>query len=105
MPRRYHVYADGFQVLNVMSTAGATILGVGYLLPLLYLGWSWFRGPRAPANPWKATGLEWTATDSPPIQHNFKTPPTVDRPPYDYHTPGSDEAAKLFEADAQEDEP
>ena len=40
MPRRYHVYPDEFQVLNVMSTAGASILGVGYLLPLCYLVWS-----------------------------------------------------------------
>ena len=37
MPRRIHSYADEFQVLNVMSTAGASILGVGYLLPLVYL--------------------------------------------------------------------
>src|SRR5262249_54509395 len=33
MPRRYHEYAPEFQVLNVMSTAGASILAVGYLLP------------------------------------------------------------------------
>ncbi len=37
MPRRYHVYPPEFQVLNVMSTAGASILAVGYLLPLVYL--------------------------------------------------------------------
>ncbi len=40
MPRRYHAYPPEFQVLNVLSTAGATVLGVGYMLPLLYLGWS-----------------------------------------------------------------
>ena len=40
MPRRYHAYPPEFQVLNVMSTAGASILGVGYLLPLVYLIWS-----------------------------------------------------------------
>ena len=33
MPRRYHCYPEEFQVLNVMSSAGASILGVGYLLP------------------------------------------------------------------------
>jgi cytochrome c oxidase subunit 1 len=37
MPRRYHAYPPEFQVLNVLSTAGATVLGVGYMLPLLYL--------------------------------------------------------------------
>ena len=38
MPRRYHAYPPEFQVLNVLSTAGATVLGVGYMLPMLYLG-------------------------------------------------------------------
>ena len=36
-PRRYHAYAPEFQVYNVMSTAGATILGLGYIIPLIYL--------------------------------------------------------------------
>ena len=40
MPRRYAAYPADFQVLNVFSTAGASILGIGYLLPLLYLPWS-----------------------------------------------------------------
>ena len=40
MPRRYHAYPPEFQVLNVLSTAGASILGVGYLIPLFYLLWS-----------------------------------------------------------------
>ena len=33
MPRRYHAYPPEFQVLNVLSTAGASILAIGYLLP------------------------------------------------------------------------
>ena len=32
MPRRYHVYPDEYQVLNVLSSAGASILAVGYVL-------------------------------------------------------------------------
>src|SRR5438445_2937974 len=40
MPRRYYAYPPEFQVLNVMSTAGASILGVGYILPMMYLIWS-----------------------------------------------------------------
>jgi len=31
MPRRYASYAPEFQMLHVMSSAGASILGVGYL--------------------------------------------------------------------------
>jgi cytochrome c oxidase subunit 1 len=85
MPRRYHAYAPEFQVLNVMSTAGASILGVGYLLPLIYLFWSMRYGPEASANPWKATGLEWT-TPSPPPKHNFDVTPVVTEPPYNYPT-------------------
>jgi cytochrome c oxidase subunit 1 len=83
MPRRYHEYAPEFQTLNVLSSAGAVILALGYLLPLLYLGWSLFRGAPAPANPWRATGLEWQ-TASPPPPHNFDTRPEVTGPPYEY---------------------
>ena len=36
MPRRYAMYAPEFQVWNVLSTAGASILGVGYLIPMIY---------------------------------------------------------------------
>src|SRR5205085_2305920 len=45
MPRRYHAYPDHYQVLNVMSTAGASVLGVGYLIPMIYLAWSLTYGP------------------------------------------------------------
>jgi cytochrome c oxidase subunit 1 len=70
MPRRYHLYAEEFQVLNVMSTMGASILGLGYLLPMIYLPWSWFKGEPAGDNPWGAKGLEWETT-SPPPTFNF----------------------------------
>ncbi|HEX8989791.1 MAG TPA: cytochrome c oxidase subunit I [Rhodocyclaceae bacterium] len=83
MPRRYASYPDEFTLLNVLSSAGASILAVGYLLPLGYLGWSIFRGERAAPNPWHATGLEWQ-TASPPVKDNFELTPTVDRGPYDY---------------------
>ncbi len=85
MPRRYHSYPDEFQVLNVMSTAGASILGVGYLLPLIYFIWSMRYGKLAPANPWQATGLEWQ-TPSPPATENFEVTPVVTGEPYDYTT-------------------
>jgi cytochrome c oxidase subunit 1 len=84
MPRRYHVYPADFQVLNVMSTAGASILGVGYLLPLVYLFWSLRYGRDAGNNPWNAAGLEWT-TASPPPTHNFDETPVVTWEAYNYH--------------------
>ncbi len=86
MPRRYHSYPPEFQTLNVLSSAGATILACGYLLPLLYLTWSLFNGERAPANPWGATGLEWR-TPSPPPTENFAETPVVTEPPYAYPPP------------------
>jgi cytochrome c oxidase subunit I len=83
MPRRYHMYPPEFQVLNVMSTGGAAILGVGYLLPMIYLTYSFFRGEKAGANPWLATGLEWT-TQSPPLPENFSDQPVVTEGAYEY---------------------
>jgi cytochrome c oxidase subunit 1 len=83
MPRRYAVYDPQFQVLNVMSTAGASILAVGYLLPFSYLLYSLYRGPLAGPNPWGATGLEWQTT-SPPPPENFAVTPVVTCGPYEY---------------------
>ncbi len=83
MPRRYHYYPDEFQVLNVMSTAGASILGVGYLIPLAYFIWSMRYGKRAPANPYGAAGLEWEIPSPPPTE-NFLEPPVVKGEAYDY---------------------
>jgi len=83
MPRRYHAYPPEFQVFHVLSTAGASILGVGYLLPLIYLLWSLKYGRSAGPNPWRATGLEWQ-TESPPPKHNFEHTPLVTNPPYQY---------------------
>jgi cytochrome c oxidase subunit 1 len=82
MPRRYYAYPPEFQALNVLSTAGASILGVGYLLPLCYLLWSLRYGPVASANPWGAAGLEWRTTSPPPTE-NFPTPLVVVRDAYD----------------------
>jgi cytochrome c oxidase subunit 1 len=86
MPRRYHEYPPEFQVLNVLSSAGASILAVGYALPLFYLLWSLRYGAAAPHNPWRATGLEWK-TPSPPPKENFEEIPVVTRGPYSYPKP------------------
>jgi len=83
MPRRYAFYPQEFQVLNVMSSAGASILGVGYLIPLVYLIWSMRYGPVASSNPWGAKGLEWQ-TSSPPPTDNFEETPTVTEEAYAY---------------------
>ncbi len=86
MPRRYHAYAEEFQVYNVLSSAGASILGAGYLIPMVYLVWSLWFGKRAPANPWGAVGLEWMIP-SPPPTLNFDKTPVVTWEAYQYHEP------------------
>jgi cytochrome c oxidase subunit 1 len=86
MPRRYHVYAPEFQVLNVMSTAGASILGLGYLMPMIYLAWSMRYGRISSANPWPSKGLEWQTTSPPPTM-NFEVTPEVNEEVYDYASP------------------
>jgi len=83
MPRRYHAYPEEFQILNVLSTGGAAVLGVGYTLIVIYLVASLFKPRNAPANPWGATGLEWDIP-SPPITLNFEKDPVVTEDAYNY---------------------
>ncbi|OWK36201.1 Cytochrome c oxidase polypeptide I [Fimbriiglobus ruber] len=86
LPRRYPNYAPEFQLWNIMSTAGASIQGVAYVMPVFYLVASLFTGRAAGPNPWRATGLEWQ-TPSPPPPHNFDEVPVVYFSPYEYSIP------------------
>jgi cytochrome c oxidase subunit 1 len=83
MPRRYYAYPEEFQVLNVLSSAGATILGLGYVLPMAYLVWSMRYGRVATSNPWGAKGLEWEIPSPPPTE-NFEQQPVVHEEAYHY---------------------
>ncbi len=85
MPRRYHAYPEEWQMLNVLSSAGASVLGVGFILPAIYLTWSLKYGKKASANPWGATGLEWTIA-SPPTKHNFEEDVIVTHEAYDFES-------------------
>jgi cytochrome c oxidase subunit 1 len=88
MPRRYHSYPEEWAVLNVLSTAGSSVLGFGYLLPVIYLTWSLKYGKVVTErNPWGARGLEWELVDPVPDPHNFERIPIVTRPAYDYAHP------------------
>jgi cytochrome c oxidase subunit 1 len=79
MPRRYAMYAPEFQVWNVLSTAGATILGVGYMIPMIYFIWSLKHAPLAGPNPWGARGLEWEIPSPPPTENFVVTPIVTER--------------------------
>jgi cytochrome c oxidase subunit 1 len=91
MPRRYHAYPPEFQVLNVMSSAGASVLAVGLFIPLVYFLWSLKKGKVAGPNPYNAVGLEWQ-TASPPPTENFHETPVVTHEAYEY-SPEEAEAA------------
>jgi cytochrome c oxidase subunit 1 len=82
MPRRYYEYEPFYQNYHVLSTAGASILAFGYILPLFYMLWSLRNGAIAGNNPWGATGLEWQTTSPPPTE-NFSERPVVSEP-YQY---------------------
>ena len=52
------------------------MLGVGLIMPVIYLGHSLIFGKKAEANPWMHPGLEWR-TSSPPPTENFEKMPVV----------------------------
>jgi cytochrome c oxidase subunit 1 len=82
MPRRYYNYPPEFEWLHQLSSYGSYLMGLGFVLMAAYLLHSLFRGKPAPANPWGGGTLEWRCS-SPPMAHNFDTPPPVGDP-YDF---------------------
>jgi cytochrome c oxidase subunit 1 len=77
-------FLQHLQPLNQFVSYAAFALASAQLLFIINFIWSFFRGPVAESNPWKANTLEWTAPT--PIPHgNWHGPlPTVYRWPYDY---------------------
>ena len=84
MPRRYYSYLDQFQIYHQISTVGSMVLGLGFVMAIACLLASLFNGKKAPLNPWHAASLEWTHTETPPIEHNFHEQPTVHEGPYEF---------------------
>ena len=78
MPRRIYTYAaaTGWGPLNAIATLGQLINDLGMFLFVVNVALSWWRGARAPANPWGASTLEWSVA-SPPPPYNFAEPPVV----------------------------
>ena len=85
MPRRYPNYPAEFQIYNVMSTAGASVLGLGYLIPAFYLTLSLFYGKKA--GPTRGARPAWSGPDAQPAAvFNFdeSNMPVVVCGPYEY---------------------
>jgi cytochrome c oxidase subunit I+III len=78
MPRRVYTYLPetGWGPLNLLSTVGAFVLGLGVLVFVLNGLVSLRRGAPAGDDPWGADTLEW-AVSSPPPPYNFQYLPTV----------------------------
>jgi cytochrome c oxidase subunit 1/cytochrome c oxidase subunit I+III len=78
MPRRIYTYGDtmGWDWVNLITTIGSFLFGLGVLLFVWNVLKSWKRGAKSGDNPWDAPTLEW-ATSSPPPPYNFMVVPTV----------------------------
>jgi cytochrome c oxidase subunit 1 len=87
------------QWLNVLSTWGTFGLLLGQVPFVLNVVWALAAGARAPANPWEANTLEWTAPSPPPHLNWGPGVPVVHRGPYEYSAP--DERRDWLPQDAQ----
>jgi len=98
MPRRYYEYGQtalvphSAHMLNAFITVVALAVGVSQLIFFYNFIWSYFYGPKAEVNPWRATSLEWQTPQTPPEHGNWGPKlPTVYRWAYDYSVPGAPE--------------
>jgi cytochrome c oxidase subunit 1 len=100
MPRRYPDYsADlGWTTLNIASTVGSLILGLGTIPFLVAVVLAFRHPPDQPNDPWAGNSLEWWTT-SPPPHHNFRSLPPIrsERPVFD----ARQAAATLASSDGQ----
>ncbi len=84
MPRRYYDYLPEFTDLNVISTVGTWILGVGLILMLYNLYRGYKTGEKASRNPWGGITLEWQTKSPPPLENFDKLPELNEGGPYNY---------------------
>ncbi len=95
MPRRYYSYPAEYQWLHVLSTGGSYLLGSAVLLALGNLALALAYGARSEQNPWEARTFEWLSP-SPPPEHNFESPPVIDREPYAFDLSEEQIRARAF---------
>ena len=94
MPRRVAVYDPAFTDFNRLISFAAFVLGFSTFIVIYNMIRSYFHGPIAGANPWRALTLEW-ATTSPPPPTNFDNDPIPYEDPYGY---GTEAATAYLEA-------
>ena len=88
MPRRVAYYDPIFLRANQMTSIGAYVLMLGWLVFLYGMIHSIRNGKVAPANPWHSKTLEWKVPTPVPLV-NFLVDPVVTSDPYGYGEPDS----------------
>ena len=88
-PTQYE-FLKPLQPLNTFISISAFLLFATQFIFAANFIISWFKGEKAPNNPWRDNGLEWTVS-SPAPHGNFATVPHVYRGPYEYSSPQSDD--------------
>lgn len=83
MPRRYFDYLQEYADLHFLSSIGAFVNGLGYLMVFGTLLHGLLRGRAAAANPYQSLSLEWSMPSPPPLT-NFERVPTVSDWSYGY---------------------
>jgi cytochrome c oxidase subunit I len=106
MPRRYADYSPdlGWGTLNLISSLGSLLLGLGFLAFLVNVVLTLRRPADQPADPWGGNSLEWW-TSSPPPEHDFDSLPPIRsiRPVYDARVAAERAATERAAAAATED--
>ncbi len=69
-PRRVFHYAEGVQIYHQLSTVGAFVFGLSFVVMFATFAHSWLRGPDAPDNPWEfSRTAEWAVSSPPPLEN------------------------------------
>jgi len=92
-PRRVADYDAMFATGNLVSTAGAYVIGIGMLVFLHAVLHSWRHGEHASSNPWGAKTLEWQVPTPVPLE-NFAVLPVVTGDFYGYGEEADDEVSE-----------
>jgi cytochrome c oxidase subunit 1 len=94
MNRRIAEYDPKYAALNLVCTIGTYILAVSTFPFIFNAIWSWWKGPKASDNPWRALTLEWQTSSPPPVE-NFVGEPVLVTEPYGYGLNGSAQGIPL----------